>query len=136
MLLILRQYSDPFFTYHYIPDDTSRFQVRGRDLRKFRNSVTDNKSHKFYTSGLISIFTCEAIAILQALKLASSHEIETIVVFSDSQNVLQNLCNNTKSFKKSPILLEILNLIEMLSFEGKLVKYFGFQPIRVSPGMN
>lgn len=79
---------------------------------------------KFRSSKLTSIFSCEVMAIISALKLArDSHEGE-IVIFSDSKSVLEALIGSKNPSPKSYLIWEIRRLMVELSNSGKAVSLF------------
>lgn len=65
----------------------------------------------FRVSNKASIFSCEAMAILSALREYSNTSKPEILIFSDSKSVLQALLPNKKPNSKSYLIWEILSLL-------------------------
>lgn len=69
---------------------------------------------KFKCPSTSSVFTGEAIAILEAILFVKSHKINNSIIFSDSKSCLQSILSNAfRSISRLPIILKIkLTLFE------------------------
>ncbi|CAG5103233.1 Protein of unknown function [Cotesia congregata] len=71
-----------------------------------------------------SIFTLEALAIYESLKLIEESPFRCFAIFSDSKSVLQALVSDKALGKKSYLILVIKELSRKLSLRGKRIKLF------------
>lgn len=77
------------------------------------------------TSNIATIFTCEMLALIEALDLAKNENFINIFVFSDSQSALLAIKEaNFVCSKKSYLIIEIKKRINALNKEGRTVKFF------------
>lgn len=106
--------------------DESRFFTNGSKTpnRPFAGfavvNVSEHRTFRFRTSSEASIFTCEAMAILLALRIASDSPHHIVSIFSDSKSVLRALLPSKKNRKKAPsLILKILQILEELKHKGR-----------------
>ncbi|XP_061708282.1 uncharacterized protein LOC133518624 [Cydia pomonella] len=66
-----------------------------------------------------SIFTGEAVAILEAVTYADSHNITKMIIFTDSRSCLQAIVGNQFKMKtKFPLILQIKTLLRKCDLKG------------------
>ncbi|XP_048002121.1 uncharacterized protein LOC125238741 [Leguminivora glycinivorella] len=66
-----------------------------------------------------SIFTGEAVAILEAVKYAETHNISKAIIFTDSKSCLQAIIGNQFKMKiKFPLILEIKTVLRRCESKG------------------
>lgn len=111
-----------------IEPNESRFFTDGSksaDLPFAGFAVVDsirNIDYRFRTSNKTSIFSCEAMAILSALRITFKSPNKKISIFSDSKSVLSTLLPSRKNKKNSSnIIFSILDLLEKFNQKGKEV---------------
>lgn len=85
--------------------------------------VTDNVSRKFRSSSRSSIFSCETMAILSALKAGRNPHRNEIVIFSDSLSVLLAL-ESAKKKEKPYLIWEICKESLELERNSKRISLF------------
>ncbi len=73
-------------------------------------STDDRLNRKFKVNNTISIFTAEALAILEAVKLIIDFKITSSIIFSDLKSVLASLSNSNRIKNQSYVILEIKKL--------------------------
>lgn len=120
---------DLYDTFHYTLDNSSSFFTAGS---KFQNSefvglssiqVNGPVINEFRLVGLVSIYTAEATALLETLKIIAAQVDANCTIFSDSRSVLQALAN-LSSYNTSSIILEIKNHLRILENTGKHVMFY------------
>lgn len=106
--------------YKYYP----RFRKVFTDGSKYEQSsacgfITDGNIFKFKLHNISSIFTCEALAILETLKYIDSLETNEILIITDSLSVLTALANKISSHN-------IIQKIQALYYELTKIKQIQF----------
>lgn len=76
------------------------------------------------TSNIASIFTCELLALILALNLATTESNDNIVIFSDSLSVLLALNDSSVSSNKSYLILELKKRVFILNNNLRKVKFY------------
>lgn len=81
-------------------------------------------SFMFRSAGFSSIFTAEALAIAEALKIISEVNDKNFTIFSDSKSVLMALMSLSNTLNKSYLIGYIKDKLRILSESGKVVSFF------------
>lgn len=87
-------------------------------------NVTYKSCTQYRTSNKASIFTCEAIAIIYALKQSFSIDKTKISIFTDSKSVLQAILSKRNFHHRSHLIWEILKLLYELHQLDKSIQLF------------
>ncbi|XP_031334006.1 uncharacterized protein LOC116164019 [Photinus pyralis] len=117
--------------YYNILEDLKGWEVIFTDGSKSKKGVgcafyqLSNKVSKLFKLGeIVSIFTAEAIAILEALKYFKIHRVtKNLAIMSDSRSVLAGINQRKHYFHTHPIITAIIaesNIIQ----KGHMVKFF------------
>jgi len=70
-----------------------------------------------------SVYTAEALAILEALKHSKCKKLKKVAIFSDSYSVLQSLVNRTTPCKTNKLIMEIIGLGTEMMVQGFRIKF-------------
>jgi ribonuclease HI len=85
---------------------------------------TEPAAKLFRTSGYASIFTAEAMAIIETLELIKLSPYKYYSIFSDSRSVLGNLCSSPLPKQLNHLTLLIKERLLILEEEGKVVQFY------------
>lgn len=93
-------------------------------------TLNENISTIIRTPGFLSIFTLEALAIIETLRISEENNYKEVTIFSDSKSVLTALKSFPSGEKSSLLIYQIKDKIRSLTKSKCIIKLVWIEPLQ------